>query len=214
MFAKISEKLLGTTRGTRIAAHVYCAGDLHLVANTFNLLYECFMVHWRQQDDVVYPFHGHRRALVCTVWTFDLDQDILRMEKCGYTCQVNLERVRHSSITVEDLEPHKDELPSIPPFALPPPYYTLIRCGLDLALLSRRRAVIPKLLNDFVHQWKHVLQGPYNHATFRRLVHGVIRIMALRFDVVTPHHLRHSRRRHLVRVEDLPNWTVDTESVT
>jgi hypothetical protein len=84
---------------------------------------------------------------------------------------------------------------------------------LNLALLKRRKALLCGVLQDFAFQWRHVLRGPYNNSTFRRLAYAVIRILALDFTVEEIDTPRRASSGYLVRLQDLPGWKACDEDI-
>ncbi|CAG5138862.1 uncharacterized protein ALTATR162_LOCUS454 [Alternaria atra] len=171
MLQQFSSKLLGKTREA-----------------TFDALYSHSAGGWHQQDDIVHPFSGcgcvndHRHVQIGTVWTFDLDSDILRMDKEGHHGQIPLELAHRNSIAASDFESYDRPLrpKSVASTIFPPPYSELKRRDLDLSLLKRREAF-----------W---------------LTYAVVRIVALDFTIVEINLPRRGTGGYLVRLQDLPNW--------
>jgi hypothetical protein len=62
--------------------------------STFDALYSQVARKWHQQDDIVNPFHDRRRVHIASVWTFDLDGDILRFDKKDRNLWVPLNLLR------------------------------------------------------------------------------------------------------------------------
>jgi hypothetical protein len=162
---------------------------------------------WHQQDDIVHPFHDDRSVAIETVWTFDLDWDILRFDKKNQNLWVPLDLVRQRSVTISDFKPY--EPPTIPEHTLvsffSQPHWKAGREGLDLQCLERRKAFVSRVLTDFAFQWRHVLRGRYNTLTFRRLACAIIRITTLDFTVKEGP-LRHVTDGFLVWLHNLPEW--------
>jgi len=183
--------------------------------STFNALYNVSIV-WRQQDDFVYLFGGsgcvddRQRVGIETVWTFDLDEDVLHFKKEKHHSRISPERVRQAPVTTLDFEFEPRLAPAllktISTDIIPPPYSTLTRQGLDMSLWTRRKALLPKILNDFAFQWRHVLDGPYNNSTFRRLAYAIVRIVSLDFTIVEIDRPRWGNDDFFVRLQDLPTW--------
>jgi hypothetical protein len=187
---------------------------------TFDALYSHFAGRWQQQDDVVHPFSDRRcvddrRVQIGTVWTFNLDSDILFMHKEGHYGQIVLELVRQSSITASDFTSYHPplRLDSTTSSAFPPPYWEPKRQGLDLSLFKQREAFLARILSDFAFQWRHVLRGPFNGSTFRRLAYAILRIVILDFTVVEINTPRRGTGGFLVRLQDLPRWNPWNEDI-
>ena len=176
--------------------------------STFDTLYSQVATKWHQQDDIAHFFHDFRCVTVRTVWTFDLDGDILRFDKKGQNLCVPLNLVRQRSITISDFEPY--EPPSLPKQTLQSvisrPYLKMRRKGLDLQSLERRQAFVCRVLTDFTFQWRHVLGSRYNNSTFRRLACAIVRITTLDFTVVEVTEPRHGIGGFLVWIHNLPEW--------
>lgn len=156
---------------------------------------------WRMQYDIPSPFGDHRECLVSTVWTVDLDRDILTVQKKNLNLRVPLDRLRGGRIFISDMEPF--EPPPLQTFNLsrnfPQPTW-------DPKLVGTQRQImfVGKMLEDFSHQWRHVLRSRYNDATFRRLACGILRIVSLDFTVKEVG----SRPGGgvLVALENMPRW--------
>jgi hypothetical protein len=151
---------------------------------------------WRQQTDIANPFHDRKCRCaethdahphsVQTIWTFDLDADILRFDKKDQNLAVPLHIVRRRYVRIPDFEIHDQ-----------PPAFTgrfQDRSGSQLPGLRRERhplsphlqrymAFIEPILRDFAFQWRHMLCNRYNHSTFRRFAYAIIRIISLNFEV-------------------------------
>jgi hypothetical protein len=187
---------------------------LTISACTFDALYFQFDGKWHQQDDIVHPLHDGRcvgdgrYAQVETVWTFDLDNDILRFDKKHKHMQISLELARRVSMATSHFKPYSSlEHPQhTSSFILPQTLWSPRRKALDLSVLERRKALLSRVLDDFAFQWRHVLCGPYNNSTFRRLAHAVIRLVTLDFTVVELVTPRQGASGALVRLQDLPEW--------
>ncbi|KAJ8108900.1 hypothetical protein OPT61_g7848 [Boeremia exigua] len=188
MAHKFSSHLLGKTR-----------------ESTFDTLYTLYDGRWHQQDDIVHLFHDDRcnddgrYALVESVWTFDLDNDILRIdgkECCG---QIHLERVRQGPFQIADVSPQVTAArpTNIPQAALPPPYAQLTRTNQNLSLHQRQKAFLCRILQDFAFQ----------------LAYAVIRILALDFTVKEINIPYRASGGHLVRLQDLPRWKACNEDL-
>ncbi|KAH7357463.1 hypothetical protein BKA66DRAFT_515415 [Pyrenochaeta sp. MPI-SDFR-AT-0127] len=177
-------------------------GETSVSESTFNTLYSLFDGKWHQQYDI-------------SVWTFELDNDTLRIDGTDSCGQISLERVRQGPFRTADISPYVPKpLPKdVPQATLPPPYTRLSRKNLNLSLLKKRKALLCKILQDFAFQWRHVPSGPYNDSTFRRLAYAIIRSLDLNFTVEEIKTPRRASSGHLVRLQDLPGWKVCDEDV-
>jgi hypothetical protein len=186
------------------------------IESTFDVLYSRIAQDWHQQDDVVTPFNDRRWTHVGAVWTFDLDRDILRLDKKDYNLSVPLNLVRQRSITISDFEPY--ELPPILAkhtlqSAHAAPCWTMRRKEIDPQRLQRRKALVSKILADFAFQWRHVLCGRYNNFTFRRLAYAIIRIVTLDFTVKEATLPRPGSSGYLIWIYNLPEWGFASEHI-
>ncbi|KAF2472128.1 uncharacterized protein BDR25DRAFT_366887 [Lindgomyces ingoldianus] len=182
-----------------------CKGT-SLSHSTLDALYESLRVKWQLPYDAFYPFGDHRRAGIETVWTFDLDNDMLLFSKRDCGGRLALPLVRQRPITISDFEPL--EPPSQPTlglgddFMLMPPYWEP-----KLHVLERNKAFLSRVLNDFGYQWRHILRSRYNDLTFRKLARDVIRIATLDFNVVEITKPRHGQTSGpMVWIDSLPEW--------
>ncbi|KAI3338038.1 hypothetical protein F4824DRAFT_96901 [Ustulina deusta] len=178
------------------------------VESTFDVVYSNIAREWYQQEDIVNPFYNSRRNHIETCWIFDLDNDVLRLNKENRHLQLPLSLIRARSVTITDFEsyaPPRLSEPGSRPF-LASPYWNLRRKGLDPERLGRRRAFVGRVLNDFAFQWRHILCGRYNNSTFRKFACAIIRIATLDFNVVEATTSRQGSGGFLVWLHNLPEW--------
>ncbi|KAF1959988.1 hypothetical protein CC80DRAFT_314213 [Byssothecium circinans] len=181
--------------------------------STFDVLYSRVARDWHQQDDVFTPFNDRRWTHVRSVWSFDLDHDILRLDKIDRNLRVPLNLVRQRPITISDFEPceppptpAKHTLQSIYPARC----WKMTPMDIDLHYLQRRKAFVSRILADFAFQWRHVLSGYYNNFTFRRLAYAIVRIVTLDFTVQEATLSRPGIGGFLVWIDNLPEWDFAT----
>ena len=179
------------------------------VESTFDSLYSRVARDWHQQDDVVTPFNDRRWTHVRAVWTFDLDGDILRLDKRDCKLWLPLNLVRQRPVTISDFEPHKPS-PTLTKHALQSVYPALCwkmrRKEINLQRLQRHKAFVSRILADFAFQWRHVLCGRYNNSTFRRLAYAIVRIITLEFTVKEATLSRQGTGGFLIWIDNLPEW--------
>lgn len=161
---------------------------------------------WQLPYDTFYPFGDRRGAGIETVWTFDLDNDMLLFSKRDCGGRLALPLVRQRPITLGDFEPL--ESPKQPTLSLgdtsmlTPPYWEP-----KLHVPERNKAFLFRVLNDFNYQWRHILRSRYNDLTFRKLARAVIRIATLDFNVVEITKPRHGQASGpMVWIDSLPEW--------
>ncbi|CAA9965498.1 hypothetical protein PTMSG1_08857 [Pyrenophora teres f. maculata] len=217
MAAYINLSLQGTVY---FAAHRSAEDDamLQLYSNklvgiaresTFDVLYSQVARDWQQRDDLLTPFNDRRWTHVRAVWTFELDRDVLRLEKKDRNLWIPINLIRQRSITISDFEPYEPP-PILAKHALqsvhPAPCWKIKRKDIDLQRLQRRKAFVSRIIADFAFQWKHVLCGRYNNFTFRRLANAIIRIATLDFTVEEATLSRQGTGGFLVWIDNLPEW--------
>ncbi|RMZ70452.1 Fatty acid hydroxylase [Pyrenophora seminiperda CCB06] len=189
--------LVGTTRAQALM-------DLE---STFDILYSRVGRDWQQRDDTVTPFNDRRWTHVRSVWTFDPDGDILRLDKIDCNLLLPLTLFRQRSITISDFKPYELS-PTLVKHALPHKYsgWTMRRPHIDLQHLQRRKIFVSRILADFAFQCRHVLCGHYNNSTFRRLACAIVQIVTHDFSVEEATLSRQGMGGSLVSVVDLPKW--------
>ncbi|KAF2494566.1 hypothetical protein BU16DRAFT_582471 [Lophium mytilinum] len=196
MLQMYSSKLLGPARD---------------IESTFDTLYSRVARNWQQRDDVLTPFNDRRWSHVRSVWSFDLDSDILRLDKKDRNLWVPLNLIRQRYITISDFEPYEPP-PTIAKHALqsmavyPTPCWRIKRKEIDLQRIERHKAFISKILADFAFQWRHVLNGRYNNSTFRKFAYAIISIVTLDFTVEEVTLSRQGLGGFLVWIDRLPEW--------
>lgn len=137
------------------------------------------------------------------MWTLDLDNDMLVLDKKDQNRRLPLDVLRQRPITSEDFEPYEPATISKIDVrvAFPPPYWNPTD-----HVLERTEAFVTRILEDFAYQWRHILRNRYNESTFRKLAWAVIRIAVLDLDVVEEAPRLRSRNYDMVGVHQLPEW--------
>ncbi|KAF1840530.1 uncharacterized protein K460DRAFT_349078 [Cucurbitaria berberidis CBS 394.84] len=177
--------------------------------STFDVLYSRIARDWHQQDDVSTPSNDRRWTHVRTVWNFDLDGDILRLDKIDRNLWVPLSLIRQRSITISDFEPYEPP-PTLAKHALQSVYsapcWRMRRKEIDLQRLQRRKTFVSRILADFAFQWRHIICSRYNNSTFRRLAYAIVRIVTLDFTVEEATLSRPGTGGFLVWINNIPEW--------
>jgi len=178
------------------------------VESTFDIVYTRISRDWRQRDDIATPFNDRRWSHVESVWTFDLDGDILRLDKQGHRLWVPLDLIRRQSISMSDFKPHdapltlaKHSVQSVHSLDC----WKMKRKDIDMHNLERHKIFVSRILADFAHQWRHVLCGRYNDYTFRRLAFAIVSIVTLDFTVEEVTRSR-AGTGIMVWINSLPEW--------
>ncbi|KAH8687340.1 hypothetical protein BGZ60DRAFT_393415 [Tricladium varicosporioides] len=173
-------------------------------AATFNALSQGINIKWALKDGIVNPFGDKRQAAV-TVYTFDLDSDMLLFSDASQNLQLPLSRFRSErSVTRNDFSTFEPiSPPQLNPLAFPSPYWRP-----SCAPSSRTLQFVTRILSDFTHQWRHILRHPYTDSTFRKLASAIVCIATLDFRTIelTSRWLHTHERGPYVWIHDLPSW--------
>ncbi|KAF5985424.1 hypothetical protein FBULB1_2920 [Fusarium bulbicola] len=166
---------------------------------------------WEDVYDVVNPFGDTRGRSFNSVWTFDLDKDVLFLTKHDRLCSAPLSLARDRLLTLDDFERVKSTNASISEGQpVPGRYWDLQpKCN------PRKKAFLGRILRDFGHTWRHILRREANNVTFMKLASAVIWILNLDFTIVERTGFDHvaGRGGPHVGVADLPRWDAPDETV-
>ncbi|KAF5253560.1 hypothetical protein FANTH_1632 [Fusarium anthophilum] len=146
-------------------------------------------LEWEDVDDFFNPFGDTRGWAFNSVWTFDLNKDVLFLTKHDRLCSAPLSLARDRLLTLDDFERPK--------------------CN------PRKKAFLGCILRDFGHTWRHILRREANNVTFMKLAYAVIWILNLDFTIVERTGFDHvaGRGGPYVGVADLPRWDAPDETV-
>ncbi|KAH7323549.1 hypothetical protein BKA65DRAFT_481358 [Rhexocercosporidium sp. MPI-PUGE-AT-0058] len=145
---------------------------------TFNALSQGIHANWSLHDDVVNPLGDKRQALV-TVYTFDLDKDILYFSGATQNLQIPLSHFRTDETGLRG-KMKSYESPSLSKpknCGLLPPYWKP-----RLSASARSVPFVERVLSDFGHLWRHILRRDYSEHTFRQFAHAILCIGSLDID--------------------------------
>lgn len=158
---------------------------------------------WEDVYDFVNPFGDRRGGLFNSVWTFDLDKDVLFLTKKDRFCSTPLELARERLLTLDDFELLSSPRQTFPEEqTLPGPYW---QPGLDP--LPRQRAFLSRVLRDFAYTWRHVIRRQMNTTTFMKLAYATIWILRMEFTISERVGFEHiSSGGPYVQLVDLPSW--------
>lgn len=170
----------------------------------FDVLYRSISSEWKLQGDIPYPFGDRRECLVNSSWVIDLDNSLVTLrKKNSIWYQIHLEETlqnRPASIAdmkiLTPLPPQQNESNI---------HFTNPTWEVDPIVSPRLVVFIGRLLNDFAHQWRHVLRSRYNKSTFQQLACAIIRIITLDFEIKEITGGRTGTGR-VVWLADLPSW--------
>jgi len=143
------------------------------------LLKKGITLEWTDVYAYVNPFGDRRGNIFNTVWTFDVDKEVLFLAKpdCVYSAPLKLACQR--PLTLSDFQLCDGALPAFERAeSLPGPYWNL-----EMDVSTRQRSFLGRLLTDFAHTWRHVLRRPMNSTTFQKLTYAIIWITTMQFDI-------------------------------
>ncbi|KAF5698101.1 hypothetical protein FMUND_15200 [Fusarium mundagurra] len=168
-------------------------------------------LEWEDVYDFVNPFGDTRGRAFNSLWTFDLDKDVLILTKHDRLYSAPLSLARDRLLTLDDFEILKPPTEAITEEALVSAPYLDLQPKFD----PRKKAFLGRILRDFGHTWRHILQREANNVTFMKLAYAVIRILNLDFTVVERMGFEHviGRGGKYVKVADLPQWDAPNETI-
>jgi hypothetical protein len=108
-------------------------------------LEQCINLIWEDVYDFVNPFGDRRGGSFNSVWTFDLDKDVLLLTKSHQFCSASLELARERLLTLGDFELLTSPRQPFLEQTLPGPYWEP-----KLESLPRARAFLGQVLRDFL----------------------------------------------------------------
>ncbi|KAG6998895.1 hypothetical protein FocnCong_v013694 [Fusarium oxysporum f. sp. conglutinans] len=104
--------------------------------------------------DLVNPFGDTRGRSFNSVWTFDLDKDVLFLTKHDKLCSAPLSLARDRLLTLDDFELVRSPTEEIvEEITVSAPYWDL-----QLDVDQRKKAFLGRILRDFGHTWRHLLR--------------------------------------------------------
>lgn len=157
---------------------------------------------WEDVDDFVNPFGDRRGGAFSSVWTFDLDKDMVFLETKDRLSAAPLEIGRERPLTLDDFE--LLDLPRQPleETTLPGPYWEP-----EIGQTSREKSFLGRALRDFAYTWRHVLRRQVNRTTFTKLAYATLWISTMDFTVRERAGFEHiTEGGPYVKLVDLPNW--------
>lgn len=168
-------------------------------------------LEWEDVYDFVNPFGDTRGRAFNSVWTFDLDKDVLFLTKHNRLCSAPLRLARERILTLDDFEMLKVATETTAEEKVVPGPYWDLQPKVD----DRKEAFLGRILRDFGHTWRHVLRAEMNNVTFTKLAYAVIWILNLDFTIVERTGFEHvgGRGGPYVGVADLPRWDAPDETI-
>ncbi|KAF5575552.1 hypothetical protein FPANT_11295 [Fusarium pseudoanthophilum] len=174
-------------------------------------LEEGIKLKWEDVYDFGNPFVDTRSRAFNSVWTFDLNKDVLFLTKHDRVCSAPLNLARDRLLAMYDFETLKLPTEAIADEKVTPGPYWDLQPEAD----HRRKAFLGRILRDFGHTWRHILRRGVNNVTFMKLAYAVIWILNLDFTVVERMGFDHvgGRGGPYVGVADLPQWDAPDETI-
>ena len=170
------------------------------LGDTFTALREAVPRGWKETYDIVFPMGNFQESPYTRVWTFDLERDILILTKRNRSCAAPLSLARKRLLTMDDFKPLSLPVPpSLAEQTFPGPYWAP-----ELTVNPRQKSLLGRILLDFGHTWRQLLQMPQNKITFTRLAHATTRIARAEFDVVEQ--VKGMHGVFAVKADSLPKW--------
>ncbi|CAM1501185.1 Fc.00g103470.m01.CDS01 [Cosmosporella sp. VM-42] len=141
------------------------------------------------------------------VWTFDFKEDVLVLTRRNHSVAAPLNLARERLLTMADFKSLSlPKLPSLDVQTFPGPYWDP-----KLPVKPRQKALLGRILPDFGHAWRPLLQRPQSKMTFSRLASAIVRIAKSDFDVVE--HLKGPYGTFAARADSLPKWRSPKASI-
>ncbi|KAF5674118.1 hypothetical protein FCIRC_7887 [Fusarium circinatum] len=168
-------------------------------------------LEWEDVCDVVNPFGDTRGRAFNSVWTFDLDKDVLFLTKDDLLCSAPLSLARDRQLNMEDFEMIKLPTEATVEEKITPEQYWDLQPKFD----PRKKTFLGRILRDFGHTWRHILRREANNVTFMKLAYAVIWIINRDFTIVERTGFDHvaGRGGPYVGMADLPRWDAPDETV-
>lgn len=138
------------------------------------------------------------------MWIFDLDNDSLQIHEKDRSRRIPLCKLRQGPVSSTDLEPYHP--PALARYHKIGEYLSEPTWDPEYDASEQQIAIIGRILEDFSHQWRHVLRSRYNDSTFRRLARAILRIATLDFEITEVASFRSAIPGSLVALRDLPRW--------
>jgi hypothetical protein len=153
--------------------------------------------------DLVIPFGDSRGDYFESVWTFDLDKDLIFLTKQDGNYAVPLGLARERLLTQDDFEPVPSPQQTLQADqTIPGPYWKPV-----LRPNSREVSFLGRVIRDFGFTWRHVLRRELRTTTFTKLAYAVIWMSKLEFTLLERVGFEYvTDGGPYVKVVDLPSW--------
>lgn len=174
-----------------------------IIGKLFTALEQGLNLAWEDVYDFVNPFGDHRGNSFNSVWTFDLDKDLILLTKQDRHYSVPLGLALERLLVQDDFElACSSEQRLQEEKTLPGPYWEPV-----LDPMPREISFLGRVLRDFAYTWRHVIRREMNVTTFRKLAYAIIWISRTEFTLLERIGFEYvSKGGPYVRVVDLPSW--------
>ncbi|KAI8723148.1 hypothetical protein NCS52_00170000 [Fusarium sp. LHS14.1] len=157
---------------------------------------------WEDVYDCVNPFGDRRGGAFSSVWTFDLDKDVLILETEDQLSVAPLEIGRQRPLSLDDFKLLDLPQPPLEQPSLPGPYWEP-----EVYQRPREKTFLGRVLRDFAYTWRHVLRRQMNTMTFMKLAYATLWISTMDFTIRERTGFEHiTEGGAYVWLVDLPNW--------
>ncbi|RSL74408.1 hypothetical protein CEP53_000241 [Fusarium sp. AF-6] len=164
---------------------------------------------WEDVYDFVNPFGDRRGGAFSTVWTFDLEKDVLFLENKDQLSVAPLEIGRQRPLTLDDFK--LLDLPQQPleQTILPGPYWEP-----EFDQVPREKSFLGRALRGFAFTWRHVLRRQMNTTTFMKLAYATVWISTMDFTILERTGFEYiTEGGPYVKVVDLQSWETPKATV-
>jgi hypothetical protein len=168
-----------------------------------DLPFKWFKSEWY---DTVNPFGDIRQIQYRTLWTFDMENDVLIHTNRNGRRKLPLPLLVERTVSLDDMQ-----IPGLPFPQLLRPTKVLERQVWEskVEVGERVRAFSHRLLRDFSYQWRHILRNEYNIKTLHILAKAVISLSTLHFDIyeeIGKRAYNPTGKQSYVWITDFPAW--------
>jgi hypothetical protein len=160
----------------------------------------------------VNPYGDWRGRIFNSVWTIDFEKDVILLRKQDSLSSAPLRLARDRALTLDDFQPLScsPSATCLDEQTLPGPFWEP-----KLNVLPRPKEFITRIIRDFGFAWRHVIRGPMNTTTLRKLAYAIIWILTTEFDLLERTGFEHlaGTGGTYIKVNDLPKWKTPDASI-
>ncbi|TVY66479.1 hypothetical protein Focb16_v009929 [Fusarium oxysporum f. sp. cubense] len=163
---------------------------------------------WENVYDFVNPYGDRRGTAFESVWTFNLEKDVLLLNKNDELSSVPLKLARERLLTLDDFEPVS--APKAPHDQTLPGLYWEPK----LDPLPRENKFLGQILRDFIYTWRHVIRRQMGPNMFMKMAYAITWISNMEFMLYERTGFEPmSSGGPYVPVRDLPCWGIPEEAL-